>query len=286
MSKAPKMGNSNDFLASAVKLNARRGQNGLLLLRGSETLDAWLKAGLNTAEFYAEAHSRVTDALYVLLVDPAAPWPPVLNVLSKAELDSHYPELDYASAGLAQLTLAINYVVVQCVVCGLLSLPLAERHWNIATRAIRSLWTNFDPMHAELREPWQAKEALLKVAFGDYYGLVRKFESEWTLDLAAYENSHRTLIKLSYLLARCALETGEKDFPFFAKSLATLSQFNYYQWSVNDDLSAKVELPTMVMASQLYFNMFEPENSAPKTMLSKLAPASTVGAMHELISKQ
>lgn len=283
MSKAPNTGNSDKFIANAAKMNARRGQSGLLLLRGSETLDAWLKAGWNTAEFYAEAHSRVSDALYILLADPAASWPPVLDLLSKPELDSHYPELDYASAGFARVTLAINYVVVQCVVCGLLSVPLAERHRDIATRAIRSLWTNFDPKQAELREPWQAKEALLMVAFGDHVGLVRKFESEWKLDLVAYENCHRTLIKLSYLLARCALGTGEEDFPFFAKSLATLIQFNYYQWSVNDDLSAKVELPTVVLASQLYFRSCEPESSAARTMLGKLAPAAVVGTMHALL---
>jgi hypothetical protein len=283
MSKQPDNRNSGKFIADAVKLNARRGQSGLLLLNGSETLDAWLKIGSNTTEFYAEANSRVTYVLYVLLADPAAPWPPVLEVLLKPELDSRYPELDYASAGFAPITLAINYVVAQCVVCGLLSRPPVERHRDIATKAVQSLWTNFDPKRAELREPWQAKEALLMVAFGDYASVVQRFESEWKLDLAAYENCHRTLIKLSYLLAQCMLGTSEKDSSFFAKALATLTQFNYYQWSVNDDLSAKVELPTMVLASQLYFRICEPESADARTMLSKLAPAAVITTMHKLL---
>lgn len=283
MSNRPDKRNSEQFIADAVKLNARRGQNGLLLLKGSETLELWRNAGSNTAEFYAEAHSRVADALFVLLADPAASWPPVLEVLLNPELDKRYPELDYTTAGFGPVTLAINYVLAQCVVRGLLSRPLLDKHRDIEAKAVQALWTRLDPKRAELQEPWQAKEALLMVAFGDHAGVVRKFESEWKLDLVKYENSHRTIIKLTYLLARCALGTAEKDFPFFAKSLATLTQFNYYQWAVNDDLSAKVELATMVLASQLFFRICEPQNADARTMLGKLAPATVIATMHELL---
>jgi hypothetical protein len=283
MSKWPDKLNSGEFIADAVKLNARRGQNGLLLLKGSEPLHSWHKAGSNTPEFYAEAHSRVTDALCVLLADPAASWPPVLEVLLNPELDSRYPELDYATAGFAPVTLSINYVLTQCVIRGLLSRPLIDKHRDIAAKAVQALWPRLDPKRAELQEPWQAKQALLMLAFGDHAGVVQQFESDWKLGLAKYETSHRTIIKLAYLLARCALGTGEKDFPLFAKSLATLTQFNYYQWAVNGDLSAKVELPTMALASQLYARICDPDSADARTLLGKLAPATVVTTMHELL---
>ena len=189
----------------------------MVLLKGTESLESWLEPGTTTAEYYAGVHFTVTDALRAMFGNPSDPPPPVLEVVLKPELERQYPELTYASAGFAPVTLAINYVLAQCVVRGLLSRPLLEGHRQTSTKAAHALWTNFAPTRAELREPWQAKEVLVALAFGNYGAAVRRFESEWKFDLARYENSHRTLIKLSYVLARCALGTGEKDFQFFAK---------------------------------------------------------------------
>jgi hypothetical protein len=269
------------FVAAAVALNARRARSGSLLLAGTDTLDAWLNAE-STPVFHAAARNSVQHALLVLLADPAAPWPPVLEVLSRPEVDQRHPPVDSPSAGFAAVTLAIDYVLAQCVARGLLGLPALERHGEIATNAMRALWTRFGPNRAEARAHWQAKEALLMLVFGDHVGVVRRFASEPTFDLATGGDADRTLVELSRVLAHHASGTGDADTPFAARSLVTLTQFHYYRWAVDDDLSARIELPTMVLASQAYLRRCAPEHADARSMLRQLAPAAVVSRLSAL----
>lgn len=277
--------NTKKLAEDAARINARRAEGAELLMKSFLTADGWMAQRPETPEYYVEVHNKVGQALSVLLADPGAAPPTVLGVLVHTDLDTRYAELNLTSATFAHSTVAIDYVVAQCVARGLLSQPLLERHRALAAQAFQGLWSRFGKELGPAGEGWEAKELLLAVAFGDSPRVIERFEHDLKLDLTEHENSHRTLIKLAYLIAKCALGSADDDDRFGARALTALTQFNYYLWIARQDLSAQVDVVTMVFATQLFGRSCGSVSATEdlRPFFDALGPASVVSAMHGLL---
>src|SRR6187431_2146801 len=97
-------------------------------MRSFQTADGWIAQRPTTPEYYVEAHTKVAEALAVLLADPGKAPPAVIDVLVDSDVDTRYAELNVASATAAHVTIAIDYAIAQCVARGLLSRPLLDNH--------------------------------------------------------------------------------------------------------------------------------------------------------------
>lgn len=269
--------------ADAAAANKLRRDGALSLMKGFETVEGWVEQRSVTAEYYYEVHNKVGEALSVLLAEPGAPLPPVLSVLVDSDLDNRYPELDVASATFPQVTLAINYVMAQCVARALLRQPPSERHRSVGDASFKMLWSRFGPQLRESRIQWQAKEMLLALVFGDYPRAVAQFENDLRFDIFAHEDSHRTLAKLGYLIAKCAIGTADSDDRLAAKALVTLSQFNYYQWIVRPEPFVTSDPVTMVLVAQLYMRLCDQANVDREPFFASLAPSTVISAMADLL---
>ena len=271
--------NIRKIVENAIKLNTRRRASALLMMKNFQSVEDWVDKRPNTIEYYYEVHNKVAEALSVLLADPSAPLPPVLDIIVSGVLDSHYPEIDFHSATYPHVTIVINFVMAQYVSRRLIKSPIEEQHRKLYEYAFKVLWTRFGKELGEFRYQWEAIDLLLAVAFGDYHSVIKRFNTDLQLNMTTFENSHRTLIKLAYLLAQCATCSTDDVARFGAKALCTLTQFNYYLWIVRQDTAAQIDIVTMVFASQLLQKTCESLPEDTQAFFEALSPGAVAFAM-------
>lgn len=278
-----------EFIRRAEALNANLASSAL---RGEERLltpEHWVSSCESTTEFHIEFYDQVERSLRFLLVHNDGERPALLDFLLTSDLEKYFAPMDLSlaanssiSAAYGRLTAAIKYIMARV----LTRLSSEEQSLSDlkarAEAAFEGLWRLLGEVDAELKERWQAYEAMLDVAFGSYDKVIDVYDREYRLDLAKHENSHRTAIKDCYMLSRIATGKADDDLTFGAASYTNILKLDYYLWRVNDDASAEMDLVPLVVICHLYEKIVRGSVPNQHDFYASMAPRAVLDALDSL----
>lgn len=284
--------NDNE-IANFVKLSeAENNKLGKGALRGVERYldkDYWLSDCGDMLEFYWSFHDIIDDSSRFLLANYTADKPEILHFLHVNELEiaKQFAPVQTEGATYSHSVIVLKYLmskVLLKILCGSGDLQENEKMVPVVLQA---LWRSYECdsyANPDKKEQWQAYDMLFKLIFKNYNSVIDDYEKIYKYDLAAHENSRRTLIKECYMLAKIANNDDDSDLLFGANTYISLLKYNYYLWRVNEDLDADLELiplAIIVYAHQVIMNK-SPGN--PLTIFSSMQPKTVLEELKNMQS--
>lgn len=271
-----------EFVNQAEEAIARRGESAL---RGAEKFldpEHWLKWCDTTAEFYVAFCDQVERSLVFMVAHQTTQRPDILNFLLTTDLEGRFPPLDIQHAGFGVVSWRIRYLMAQALVARLAERETGPDLAASVDTAFDALWEILASDEPSGKERWQAYESILQLAMKNYDGILKSYDESYRFDLAAQEDSNRTLIKACYLLSQVTTGAADDDVKFGVATHDALLRFYYYLWLVNDDPSAWIDLVPLALICHLRHDIMAP--GTPYDFVSSMAPRAVIDELRSLRS--
>jgi hypothetical protein len=101
------------------------------------------------------------------------------------------------------------------------------------------------------RDYYLAMEMIFDFLNKDYENVIRLFENSGA-DLLKFENVNRTVMKLCVHLSKICNNLKDEEALFAADATMGLVQYQHYLWLANDERSAKINLPEVMLLTYLH----------------------------------
>lgn len=270
--------NLQKFVHDATVKLSNKHKSAKMLLSGTESAEYWINLSKNTREFYAEVYYRTIDVLNTLIDNPNANVPEMVQIV--LDLESNHSEVDNdKSIDITWIGLQVNYIL-SLVVLNALENKNLEKSLNLKlVKSFHIFNEKYETLSPDLREQLEAKFSLLLLWFKDFEIVKNQYHEYDNNDIEQLYNSNQMILKYSLLVAKSNNENVNPDVKKLINGICVITQFNYFQWIVNDYIESKIELATVVLISLITSRKDYEKGLRRKEFFSSLQPAVVLRKM-------
>lgn len=200
----------------------------------------------------------------------------ILNYILKADLSTHsFVEMSILLGYFRNYTLASRYI----------SGTMGSNNETHLKKIFPCLWGKFETdafANPDDRESYTALEMVFDYLNHDYETVIRKFENNCVADLLKFENSSRTIMKLCMYLSRLRKGDTDDNTQFGADTMIALIQYQYYLWLVKEELSAKVDLPLVMLLTYMHGDL---RGFSEEEMHKSMQPCNVIVRLTDMKSR-